>query len=675
MTKPEIGTNSSWRWKIDEAVTIGNSPAWDASLGPLFLSVDEEVDGSKRDWDWVETGFDDSTWLPAVKSTMKAPMLPILDQRRLTERLIPLLPECPARFLETVKCDADTPSIEAWNELIRRDQRLQIEAGRKVTVVFAAETYTTGFINFQMRQGTGAKIRIRCAECFEQPSKSPIPNPFARNKSDRSDISGCLMGKDDYYTVGLDTPVDMTVMYEPFWFRTFRYVELEIETQATPLELFKFTFRETHYPLERTTQITKFPADEESKLWDISINTLRNCMHETYEDCPFYEQNQFGMDSRLQILFTYQLSNDDRLARKCMQEFYSSRRADGLVETNFPSPLPGVNIPFFSLYWVLIVYDHMMYFGDKRLVRRYLGTIDDILYYFHQRLDERNLVGRLAWDVWPFVDWTQQWSDTGPDHDFRNMAVPPAYGRTGFMTYSSLIYSLALQRAARICEFVDRHDTADEYRKRADQLNAAVMKHCFRGDFLVDGPDSPLEERSQHTHVFAVICGALEGKTARTVLRRALADTSFVRCSYAMSFYVFEAARTAGLYDELRSSLLDPWRNMIGQNLTTWAESAAMPRSDCHAWSAVPIHDFVANIVGLTPATPGFEKIRLEPRRELWKEMSGSFAAGKGSVSVSWAPGKPVDIVASFDTAFWVSYGTFMSLYSVNKGETLSLDI
>lgn len=675
--KPEIVTNNTWRWKIDEAVRIGSLSAWDPNLGPVLLSINENVDGSKRDMDWVEPSFDDGTWLPAVKATMRAPMLPILDQRRLAERSIPLLPETPARFLETVKCDADIPSLQDWDQLIRHDQPVTIEPNRKVTAIFAAETYTTGFLCLQMRRGAGAKIRIRCAECFEQPSQSATPNPFARIKTDRTDVSGVLMGKDDYYICGRETPSDAVVIYEPFWFRTFRYVELEIETQpSSPLELLQVTFRETHYPLEKTTQITKFPSDEESKLWDISINTLRNCMHETYEDCPFYEQNQFGMDSRLQILFTYQLSNDDRLARKCMQEFHSSRRSDGLVETHFPSPLPGVNIPYFSLYWIFMVYDHMMYFGDETLVRRYLGTIDGILDHFHQRIDDHNnLVGRMAWDAWPFVDWTQQWSDPGPDHDFRNLAVPPAYARTGFMAYSSLIYSLTLQRAAQLCEFVGRRDTAVEYRQRATQLNAAVLKHCFRGDFMVEGPDSPLEERSQHTQVFAVLCGALEGETARTVLRRALTDSSFVRCSYAMSFYVFEAVRTAGLYDEMRSSLLEPWRDMVRQNLTTWAESAAMPRSDCHAWSSVPIHDFIANVTGLTPAAPGFKRIRLEPRRELWKEMSGSFAVGRGSIAISWSPGEPVQLLPSFDTDVEVCDGGASTLYNVTKDTTLRFDI
>jgi hypothetical protein len=576
-------------------------------------------------------------------------MLPILDQRRLTERSIPLLPEIPVRFSSVVKCD--NTDIEAWNQLIQLDQPLTIPAGHRLTVTLASSALTTGFSYVQMRGGAEAKTRIRCAECFEGAPDPTSSSPFIRKKGDRTDISGVLVGTDDYYTCGADTPSSMEVTYEPFWFRTFRYVELELEIGSAPLELVRIGYRETSYPLEKKTQFVTFPSDEEAKLWEISINTLRNCMHETYEDCPFYEQNQFSMDSRLQILFTYQLSHDDRLARKCMQEFYASRRADGLLETHFPAPLPVVNIPYFSLYWVIIVHDHMMYFGDEKLVRRYLGTVDGILDHFHQRIDGRGLVGRLEWDVWPFVDWAQQWSSVGDDHDFRNLAVPPAYGRTGVITYSSLLYSLTLQRAARLCQFVGRHDTEAEYRQRAAQLNEAVMKHFFRGEFLVDGPDSSIEERSQHSQVFAVLCGALQGEAARTALRRALTDKSFVRCSYAMSFYVFEAARATGLYDELRGSLLEPWRSMILQNLTTWAESASMARSDCHAWSAVPIHDFVAHIAGLTPAAPGFKEIRLEPRREFWKEMSGSFAIGKETVSLSWAPpGTAVDLVASFDT-------------------------
>ncbi|PLB55791.1 hypothetical protein P170DRAFT_433278 [Aspergillus steynii IBT 23096] len=162
------------------------------------------------------------------------------------------------------------------------------------------------------------------------------------------------------------------------------------------------------------------------------------------------------MDARLQILFTYQLSRDDRLARKCIQEFYASRRADGLLETHFPSSTSVVNIPFFSLYWILMVLDQLMYRGDERLVRKYLGAIDGILDHFDQRVAANRLVGRLERDVWPFVDSTREWSELSPGGGFRGLAVPPAYHRTGQMTCSSLIYSYALQKAAQVCEYAAR---------------------------------------------------------------------------------------------------------------------------------------------------------------------------------------------------------------------------
>jgi alpha-L-rhamnosidase len=209
-------------------------------------------------------------------------------------------------------------------------------------------------------------------------------------------------------------------------------------------------------------------------------------MHETYEDCPYYEQNQFAMDSRIQILFTYQISRDDRLARKCMHEFYASQREDGLLEAQFPSPVRSVNIPQFSLFWVLMVHDHMRYFGDRRLAKQYIGTIDGILDHFDARIDELGLVGKFDEESWPFVDWVKEWhGSTG----LRSMGIPPAYW-AGAATFNSLIYALTLYRAADLCTFISRHDTAKEYRARAAALNAAVNCHCFDGKMYVDGPGS-----------------------------------------------------------------------------------------------------------------------------------------------------------------------------------------
>ena len=104
-------------------------------------------------------------------------------------------------------------------------------------------------------------------------------------------------------------------------------------------------------------------------------------MHETYEDCPFYEQLQYAMDARTQILYTYAVAADDRLAKRCMEDFRRSQRYDGLLNCAAPRYDTSV-IPGFSIYYILMLYDHMMYFGDKELLEKHLPTVEGILNFF-----------------------------------------------------------------------------------------------------------------------------------------------------------------------------------------------------------------------------------------------------------------------------------------------------
>lgn len=103
------------------------------------------------------------------------------------------------------------------------------------------------------------------------------------------------------------------------------------------------------------------------------------------------------------------ISADDRLARQAMEAFRRSQRPDGLINADAPTVKSNV-IPAFSIYYLLMVHDHMMYLGDKALVKRHLPAIDGILGFFDRNLSEQGLVGKSGGPImrhryWSFIDW------------------------------------------------------------------------------------------------------------------------------------------------------------------------------------------------------------------------------------------------------------------------------
>ncbi|MBC7903479.1 MAG: hypothetical protein H7Y27_08650 [Gemmatimonadaceae bacterium] len=114
------------------------------------------------------------------------------------------------------------------------------------------------------------------------------------------------------------------------------------------------------------------------------------------------------------------------------------------------------------------------------------------------------------------------------------------------------------------------------------------------------------------------------------------ADTSLAQCSYYFKFYFTEALRYAGLADQFTATL-GPWNDMLARGLTTFAEEADPVRSDCHAWSASPVYYFLSLICGITPQSPGFETVRIEPHPGELKWIKGSFPHRAGNIEFSYS--------------------------------------
>lgn len=617
-----LTADGSWKWHyVDGFSVTRESPGF----APLMFMEDVKADPTLHNW--RSPAFDDSSWEQARPYAFYEMPTGIVPGNLLPRPIPPVYLES-RRFKGMVRILQSGSPTEAWEAMLRGGGRITVPANSRETVEIDAGCEETGFLSLRLEGGAGAKIELLCSEAY---GVKEGDGPFAPViKKDRRDFAhGELYGFTDRYTVSGAGSEGSPEAIEPFWFRTFRFIRLTIEAGGSPLTLSGFDYQETGYPLEvRTTLETSDPGM--AGIWDISERTLRRCMQETYTDCPFYEQLQYAMDSRSQILYTYMVSADDRLARNCMEDFRRSQRYDGLLNCSYPNYEPNI-IPGFSIYYILMLFDHMMFFGDKGFLRGHLSCVDGILAFFDAHLDERGLVGKIGGvngrsRYWSFIDWTDQWD--------RTSGVPAATLR-GPIAMESLLYICGLQAASEILSYVGRGDVAREYLSRAEDVRNAVRRHCMGPDGMVaDGPG--IEEYSQHCQVFGLLTGTVPPDQARENLKRTLeAPGDYAQCSVAMAYYLFRALERAGLYQET-GRLWDTWREMVKDNLTTCVEDGVRGRSDCHAWGSLALYELPAVVLGVRPGAPGFTKLELNPVPGHFTWAKGEVITPLGPVKVDW---------------------------------------
>ncbi|MBM7567288.1 alpha-L-rhamnosidase C-terminal domain-containing protein [Paenibacillus sacheonensis] len=618
-----LDTNSSWRLAANEAVGIGRESH------TLFVGGTEEVRSSLIPADWRLPDFDDASW-----GVCGRPIDPLdrfygqLLPWQLKPRPIPALSETSSSFKRVIcraGMAANADKLDAGNKAavngIDGLFPLTLQPGESTWLELDAGLLTTGYVQLSVLDGEGGSVDLLYSEAYEyeQPELHG-----GKRRTVRDDPAGkALRGNSDRYFPAGWGSADKPETYEPMGRRAFRFVRVDVQAGETPLTIANLGYRLTGYPLQELGRVRSSDPQTDA-MWDISLNTLRGCMQDSYEDTPYYEQMQYVMDAKSQALFTYAVSGDDRLARKTIHDFHSSLIPSGMLQSRYPSVDRQI-IPGFALFWIQMVRDHYAHFGDQALVRRYLSTVDAVLGWFERRIED-GLVGYIPEPYWAFVDWVEAWNETA--------GAPPAR-RSGALTVYNLMYAMSLQQGAELNEAAGRRDTAAEYRQRAQAVNDKVRAACYdeASGLFRDGPAAAMF--SQHAQIWAVLSGAVEGAEARELLERMLARTDLPAASFSMSHFLFRALSKAGLYGRTEQ-LWQPWKDQIGLGLTAWVEDPVQQRSDCHAWSALPLYEYPAETLGVKPEQPGFAALRIEPKPagQTWAE--GAVPTPQGEVSVRW---------------------------------------
>jgi hypothetical protein len=415
--------------------------------------------------------------------------------------------------------------------------------------------------------------------------------------------------------------------FQPFWWRTWRFAEIAVTTTTQPVTIDGFETWETGYPFE---QCGRFVSDdaELNEIWRIGWKTALLDAHETYMDTAYWEQLQYIGDTRIQMLVSYDVAGDARLAVQALDAFDHSRSVAGLPQSAYPGTLDQV-IPPFALLWIGSLHDYWMRQPDTRVLTRTLPASRAVLDEFTRYVQPSGLVGPMP--GWPFVDWRtglDGWADRG---------------KGVLSCVITMQFAGALGEAADLENALGDKSRAAAYREVVQKVRAGLDSQCWdpgRGLYA----DTPATTRfSQHGAALAVLYDIAPRDRHKEILEKVMqqpvasdAPGGATTTSYYFAFYLARALSHAGMSDRY-FDFLQPWREMLHRNFTTWPETPDPSRSDTHAWSAHPTTGLMEYVAGIKPAAPGYARVRIEPHLGALTSLDAAAVHPRGLIEVRYA--------------------------------------
>ena len=339
----------------------------------------------------------------------------------------------------------------------------------------------------------------------------------------------------------------------------------------------------------------------------LARRTLEMCSHDTFMDCPYYEQLMYVGDTRIQALITLAAGRDSRLVEKALTLFCSGQLPSGLFQSRYPSRVTQI-IPTFTPYFVGMALDYAKWRGGSGCRDWFLAAMRGAEAF------ERWIGpdGVLSIDRgWNFVDWT------GWPH-----GVPPEgeYGVSGVLN-AQYLYTLSM--AVELCELFDEPEWAARWRRKLKGQAERFTAVFWRPDEGLFADTLEGNTFSEHAQIFALLSHALAPEITSRCAESLFKRRDLVQATVYFSFYLFEVFREYRRID-LLVERLGVFFDMTRLGLATMLEAPEPSRSDCHAWSAHVLYHFWTTLLGVRPVGFGFRQLEVAPQPGPLGKVSGS---------------------------------------------------
>ncbi len=382
-----------------------------------------------------------------------------------------------------------------------------------------------------------------------------------------------------------------------------RYLELHVyPAEGSRTDCLYAGIRPLMYPVKVTNHM-HLHNQLHQKIYDVAVKTLRLCMHEHYEDCPWREQALYAMDSLNQALCGYYCFGEYPFAAACLELFGEGLKEDGFLELHTPGK-DAVAIPYFTFMWVIALRDYLLHSKDDGLVRKLWQKIKMVVEKRLEECEQGLLLTQRSTAYWNFYDWSDLLSG---EPIYRDEELEKRVDAPYQMSF--LLMLDAVKTMSHILGYA-------EYEEKLNRIICQMQRACFElfweeesESFLTyayekNGKFYPTQgEYGELVQAWAVLSGVVTGTQRDKLLSKlASGQLGWVPCTLGMIRYKYEALFLqperygAWVFQDIAKI----WGKMISAGATSFWETqdgeAAFDGAGslCHGWSATPVYFYHA---------------------------------------------------------------------------------
>ncbi|WP_269523716.1 family 78 glycoside hydrolase catalytic domain [Coraliomargarita parva] len=422
-----------------------------------------------------------------------------------------------------------------------------------------------------------------------------------------------------------------------------RYLQLHVSGGTGDFTLIYAGARKLRYPVPQRGAFDS-PDRMQKRIHSVSVDTLRLCMHDHYDDCPWREQALYANDMLIQTLAGYYAFGEYRFPQVSLELLAGGLNPDGILELCAPARVP-IAIPAFTMAWIVAVERNLHFSGDSEFARAMFPTVKTILTTWTEQMTDGLMPSFQGARYWHFYDWTPGDLD-GVVRDC-----------TGFTELKTLRFDaplnaflvLGLDAGAALAEAAGDTALAAQWREAVAQLRAAFHKSFWKPEeglyVTILGECREPDTRAELTQSLALCAGCCPDAEAEALRQRLLSpDSGLVPTALGQSFWKYEALfQSPELGMQALNDVDSFWSSMLERNATSFWETQKggwdfhAAGSLCHGWSASPAYYYGAYVLGIRPIDVGFKSFSVTPPVvRFYDGISGTIPTPAGAITVVW---------------------------------------